>query len=265
MNISPIFRVVIILILFLAIGGAIFYFLNREEDPSPKEQPPVQVGKLQQRELQQQSVIGITVEGTGEAKAPPDTVILSLAVQTSSDSAQEATTSLATQSNTLVKALAESGIVTPDVQTVSLNITPVYNRNALRTSDKPPVIIGYKATNSILVTVRDIPLASQVLDTALQAGANTVESIEFQSSKAKSLKKQALETATRDAAHKAETVASALGGKISGLISITEVSSPAPLSFQRMSAEMAGGSAQIPLEAGNISVRAIVSANFGFE
>lgn len=240
--------------------------LNRE-DSSLKDQPPapVQVGKLQQKELQQQTVIGITVEGMGEAKALPDTLLLSLAVQTSSDSAQEATTSLATQSNTLVQALAKSGIVTPDVQTGSLSINPVYNRNDLRTSDKPPTIVGYKAANSILVTVRDIQLASQILDIALQAGANTVESIEFKSSKANALKKQALEAATRDAAHKAETVASALGGKISGLISITEVSSPAPLSFQRMSAEMAGGSAQIPLEAGNISVRAIVSANFGFE
>tara|TARA_Y100000588_G_C14200670_1_gene902343 strand:+ start:633 stop:1427 length:795 start_codon:yes stop_codon:yes gene_type:complete len=264
MNISPIFRVVIILVLFLAIGGAIVYFLNRE-DTSLNEPPSVQVGKLQQKELQQQTVIGITVEGAGEAKALADTVILSLAVQTSSDSALEATTSLATQSNTLIQALATSGIVAPDVQTGSLSINPVYNNSDLRASDKPPAIVGYKAANSILVTVRDIKLASQVLDTALQAGANTVQSIQFTSSKTKSLKRQALEAATRDAAHKAETVASSLGGKISGLISITEVTSPTPLSFQRMSAELAGGSAQIPIEAGNISVTALVSANFGFE
>ena len=60
------------------------------------------------------------------------------------------------------------------MQTTNYNLYPVYN-----TKDNSREIIGYNVSNEITVTIDNIDMVGTVIDTAINAGASNVNSIEF--------------------------------------------------------------------------------------
>lgn len=60
------------------------------------------------------------------------------------------------------------------MQTTNYNLYPVYN-----TKDNSREIIGYSVSNEITVTIDNIDMVGTVIDTAINAGASNVNSIEF--------------------------------------------------------------------------------------
>ena len=131
-------------------------------------------------------------------------------------------------------------------------------------------IEGYRASTTVLVTVREMAKASEVLDAALLAGANIVNSVSFGVAEVAELRQQALDSATRDAARKAEAMALALGGRVGGLIWIVEESSgyaePFP-PIRRAAALESQGLSQprLPVEPGWLTIAVRVRANFAYE
>ena len=117
--------------------------------------------------------------------------------------------------------------------------------------------------------MNEIDRASEILDTALSAGANVVNSVRFGVMETAEFERQALDMATRDAANKAEAMAAALGGKVGGLIWIVEETSGFGGSFPvaRQAAAFAEASVAplVALEAGQLTVTARVVANFAYE
>ncbi|HCB93805.1 MAG TPA: hypothetical protein DEP57_08385, partial [Selenomonas sp.] len=117
--------------------------------------------------------------------------------------------------------------------------------------------------NSVIVKVKNVDLVGRVIDTALQRGANQINSLEFGISDTKSLRKQALNAAIQDAREKADILASGLGHRIIGIHHVTEnTGSFTSRQFDSMMLAAASKNAAVPIESGTVSLDANVHIDF---
>jgi uncharacterized protein len=165
------------------------------------------------------------VVGNAQTMVKPDKVTLSLSVETTNTTANEALTASSKAMNSTLEALKAAGVKENETSTLFFNISPNYNITQDE-EDFPPVeskdIISYTVTNSITVDSYNLLNVSQWIDTAVQAGVNDVSSISFSLSDEKSelIKNDLLKQAVVNAKSKADIAASALGLKVIGVKSI---------------------------------------------
>jgi uncharacterized protein len=165
------------------------------------------------------------VMGNAQTMVKPDKVTLSLSVETTNKTANEALTANSQAMNNTLEALKEAGVMENETSTSFFNITPNYNVTQ-EDEDLPPIetrdIISYTVTNSITVDSYNLLNVSQWIDTAVQAGVNDISSISFSLSdeKSEAVKNDLLKQAVENAKSKADIAASALGLKVIGVKSI---------------------------------------------
>jgi uncharacterized protein YggE len=166
------------------------------------------------------------VMGNAQTMVKPDKVTLSLSVETTNKTANEALIANSQAMNNTLEALKEAGVMENETSTSFFNITPNYNFTQ-EDEDLPPIetrdIISYTVTNSITVDSYNLLNASQWIDTAVQAGVNDISSISFSLSdeKSEAVKNDLLKQAVENAKSKADIAASALGLKVIGVKTIT--------------------------------------------
>ena len=135
----------------------------------------------------------------------------------------------------VVSALRGMGIAEENISTSNYNVYPVYDtkqgaEQCIMIYPPPPecqpsnVITGYRASNSVTVTLDadgDIQ-AGQVIDTAIAAGANTVQSAYFFLSQERQMQVQEglIQQAIENARQRATVAASAVGMGIDKVKSI---------------------------------------------
>lgn len=201
---------------------------------------------------------GIIVSGTAEVSAAPDTAFITFGVQTEAVSASQAARDNSTRANTIVQAIIGAGVSRSNIRTAQYSIEPIitYREN------QPPVTTGYRVTNQVRVKVTDIAKLGALIDTAVQAGANNVQSISFTVENDTQLRQQVIVQAIENARAKADTMAKALGVKIDGVIYATEsanISVPRPIEL----AAARGSAAQpTPILPGEMQVSATVTINY---
>lgn len=205
----------------------------------------------------------ITVTGTGDVYAQPDIVKVSIGVTTEGSTSTDAMQKNTGTMTKVVKAVKDTGIPDSDIQTSRVSVNPEYNYQ----SNTNPKITGYKATNTILVTLKDVSKAGPVVDAAYAAGANDINGPNYDfSDKVKAdLYKQALTKAIADGADKANTMASAAGVSGLQLKSISESGSyvppPRPMYASAMGAAAADS---VPFSPGESKLSATVSMVYSF-
>lgn len=188
----------------------------------------------------------ITVNGVGTVGTAPNEAILNLAVTNQATTAAQAASDNANTMSQMIQAILglsslSPGITKEDITTSDYSLTPVYsqpNSNGCYTASGPPQpqpgstivcttatqqLVGYAVRNAIQVTVKDMTSIGRVLDAATQSGANEVGGITFTftAETYAALQKQALQKAIQDASNQAETMASALGVHVAGVVSVT--------------------------------------------
>jgi uncharacterized protein YggE len=228
----------------------------------------VDVGGAAQIIPQGERPFGITVIGEGEVIVRPDRAVIVLGVEARAETAAAAAADTNEIAEAVITAVTDLGVAESDIQTTALTLTPVY-------ADQPPAArsellpVGYVSANTLSITVRALERASEVVDAALAAGANTLRSIRFTLSDdiAAQHKQAALRLATLDAARKARAIAEALQGNVRGLISLDEEFAGGPQPLARVGAVLALEAAApgVPVEPGELRVRAAVRATFAYE
>jgi uncharacterized protein len=190
------------------------------------------------------------VIGNAQTMVKPDKVTLSLAVETTNTTANEALAANSKAMNNTFEALKVAGVKENETSTSFFNISPNYNTTQ-EEEDLPSIetrdIISYTVTNSITVDSYNLLNVSRWIDTAVQAGVNDISSISFSLSdeKSKTIKNDLLKQAVANAKNKADIAASALGLKVTGVksIIIEEVDGIPPLPPQPFLAKEAAGAA----------------------
>jgi len=176
----------------------------------------------------------ISVTGTATTSISPDLLTLQFGVDTEAKTAQESITANSDAMNSIVAAVTSLGITKDEISTASFNIYPVYNDSVPdpKTGIHKTILTGYRASNTLFVKTSKLTLAGNIIDSAVGAGANRVDSVSFSLSPAKqqSVQDDLLSKAVVDAKSKAEKALEPLSQKIIGvkLISLSDFNAPPP-------------------------------------
>lgn len=197
----------------------------------------------------------ITVIGTGEVKATPDTANVQIGVQTNGASTQEALDANNAQMEAVIAKLKELGVDEKDLQTSGLSIFPRYNEDGSS-------INGYQVSNTLNVTIRNLAQAGDLLDKVVEAGANQVYGISLSVADTSSFEAQAREQALQAAKQKAEQLAQASGGSIGQVLVVTESIGSTPVLPIPYAAEMATGNAKLAVQPGEQTISLQVQVTY---
>jgi hypothetical protein len=156
----------------------------------------------------------LSVVGHGKVAAVPDVADINIGVVSQGPTAKEALRANSEAMSTLHRVLKERGVAAKDVETTQIQVSPVYSHPDPRkpgAEDSVPKVVGYRVTNSVEVTVREINKLGEMLDAVVEAGANQVTGIAFRVDKPEQLLDQARKLAMADAKRKAELLAGEAG------------------------------------------------------
>ncbi len=193
----------------------------------------------------------IQASGSASVSANPDQATLTVGVVTLGATAQDAAQQNASLATTVQNAIRSVLGSNGTVQTIGYSVTPRFN-NA-----QPPVLIGYTASNTVLVTMYDISKIGTMIDTANQAGANNIGGVNFGLRNSDPFIQQALGQASKQALAHAGAIAAGLGGRIGPVVSAQEGYSYAP----GVVATSGAGAASTPIQTGLVTVYATVTVN----
>ena len=151
----------------------------------------------------------ISVTGFGEAVGAPDTGTIQLGFGTSNASIEQAMNESNATLERITQAVVSLGIDPADVQTTNFSVWPEDRYDPV--SGMPTGEKSYRVDNSINVVVRDLSLMPQVIQTALDNGANNLYGLNFSIEEDSQLAAQARSNAVIDAQSRAEQLASEIG------------------------------------------------------
>jgi uncharacterized protein YggE len=202
----------------------------------------------------------LTVSGFAEVQIPADRVRLRFAVETQAVSAAEA----ASQNGETMRAVLErvrATVGTGDqVETSGYQLSPRYRPSNNR--DLGPEVVGYRAQNAVVAVLRDVDRVGDVLDAALEAGANRVAELTFFAADTEDARLQALRDATARARREAEVIAESLGMRLGPPLTVQSAGGnrpPSPVAFRSEAAMM---DVNTPVEPGSETVSAGVTITY---
>ena len=197
----------------------------------------------------------------------PNVVKLSFAIETKASTAIEAGELNRKTSEKAIDAV--KSLVNKDkgetIATTSYNVRPEYSYK-----DGKQKLLGYIASNSLRVTLKDTQKAGKVISTALSNGANSINNIQFVLDDTSEHCNKLIQTASKNAKQRADKVAESMGTSIAGIKYINAGCS-ANQSFNSnrlyMNKAMSAGAdaaeeASMPIEAGKSQLRAYINAEF---
>ncbi len=207
-------------------------------------------------------VSGGTIAVTGQAtiKAKPDTVTLSLGVQSQAATAGEAMDQCSAAMARVIGALAGAGVPKANIQTSNISLNPQYDWSK---DGSPGKIVGNQASNQVSVTWNQLDKVGDLIDAAVKAGANSVNGISFSLADQRALYLQAVGEAVKDARAKADALAQAAGCRV-GAVKNTSLDSyvSGPIIMKDM---VAGAGMAAPVEPGTVEMQVNVRVEYGIQ
>jgi uncharacterized protein YggE len=208
----------------------------------------------------------ITVNGEAVIYAIPDKVMLNFGIETWDYNIAVAKKKNNDIMKKAISAIKECGVPQKEIQTDYLSIEPHYKNDYQKKS-----FLGYFVRNSMAVTINDPAKVEELVERLLQAGIESIDGIDFQTTEFKKYREQARELALKAAREKAEKMAAVLGQGIGVPIQISEGYSGwsgwrpnRQAMTQNVIQEVSNGGGEIPgtIALGKISIRANVTVVF---
>ena len=207
----------------------------------------------------------IDVTGTYTSYADPDKVEIYLGAQTDSTDASDSQQQNAVILQKIRSGLTSKGITSSSIQTTQYSLEKITEWDETR---RVYVNKGYRTTHILKIKLTDINNAGEIVDVAVENGANRVDNIVFglSDSKAKAMRTQALTEAAKNAREKADAITAGLG------VSITKVNHASEgyvgVTPYYATKEMVAGATAAPtpteISAGQIEISASVSVSYEF-
>ena len=153
----------------------------------------------------------INVNGQSTIKAEADEVSVYVGIETTEKTSEESKNANAKISDNVLVVLKTAGIPEGDIETSSYYIYPEYDW-----SNNKQELVGYRTSNVLKITTKDFDKVGAIVDSSVDAGATTIQSINFELSQDKQneVKTQAISKATEDAKVKAEATAQGLNARL---------------------------------------------------
>jgi uncharacterized protein YggE len=158
----------------------------------------------------------LVVSGYAEQKAEPDMLTLNVSVTALEKQGIKAKQQVDGKVAAFFGQLEGLGIKRSDVEAGNLVIFPEYQYP----QNKKPELVGYRAQRQLAVKLYQLDKLSELMDTALKAGLESVSQIEYGLKSPQTIKEQARVGAVEDAKTKAESLAKAFGMKLGKVYSV---------------------------------------------
>lgn len=166
----------------------------------------------------------LELSADGEVTRAPDIATIAAGVVTNAGSAAAATAGNAQRMAAVLAALRGAGIQERDIRTTRLSLSPEYRY----TDGQPPAITGYRASNQVTVTFRDIQRAGAILDALVKQGANQISGPDFRLEHPEAALDEARVQAMQRARQRAELYARAAGLQVKRIVAVAETGGYAP-------------------------------------
>jgi uncharacterized protein len=163
----------------------------------------------------------LTISVTEAVQGPPDVATVSVGVQALSPTASAAMSNNAARMDDVIKAIRARKVAAKDIQTTGISLSLDYDYSS-QVPGKPPRFVGYRVTNTVRVTSRDLPNLGALLDTMATAGGTSIEGPNFAIENTEPLMRIAKDRAMVTANVRAKEYAIRAGFARYRLVTITE-------------------------------------------
>ena len=198
----------------------------------------------------------ITVTGQARVSAPPDMAVLRLGVSREARGASDAMRAASEAAAAVLAQVEASGVAPRDVQTANVSLAPRWQHS----QDTAPRVVGYVASNDLMVRVRDLESLGALMDAVVSDGANQMNGLSFAIADPRPLEDKARTEAVADARAKATLLAEAAGVGLGPVMTISENGG-----FQQPMVMARGAmmeASAVPIAAGEMDVSAGVTVVF---
>lgn len=203
----------------------------------------------------------VAVAASGQVQTAPNRAIVRVAVTARADSVETVRQQLAPNASQMQSALQEAGLDADQIVSAQYDIS----RNVER--EERPNAPRFRGQHSFVVTLNDTDRAGEIVVTAIQNGATTVEEVRFTITPEtrRDLRKQALAKAVENARDEATVAANGTGLSLAGVRTVqTADVSLQPIRQQEFALAAAGdggsgGGVPTSFESGKVTVSAQVT------
>lgn len=206
----------------------------------------------------------LTVQGSGEVRAKPDMATVRLGATVQAEDASKAQEQVNAIMQKTLAALKELGIPEDHIQTAGISLHPVYQHDRPRPAEATePKITGYRASNTVEVRVENLAKTGDVIDVAVEQGANELQGVSFQLKNDTPQRTEALKKAVAEARQKAQALAAAAEVTLGPVFRLDEQS--VNVIYPQARLGMAAGRAMeaaTPVQPGEITVNAAVTLTY---
>ncbi|PIQ91739.1 MAG: hypothetical protein COV70_02180 [Parcubacteria group bacterium CG11_big_fil_rev_8_21_14_0_20_39_22] len=190
----------------------------------------------------------ISVSGEGEVFAVPDVGTFTFSVTVEADTANEAQATAAERTDSIMSFLTDQGIEEKDIKTVGYNVYPRYEYYERALSYPTPEgqrqLVGFEASQSIQVKVRELENVGTLLSGIGERGATNISGLSFTVDDETDIIAEARAKAIADAKEKAKALAQDLGVRLGEIVSFSEGGNY-PVMYAQQEAYGMGGDAAV--------------------
>jgi uncharacterized protein YggE len=202
----------------------------------------------------------ITAQGIGEVHLTPDIAYINIGIESRASEVSEALSLNNEQAARIAEVLREMGVEERDIQTSAFNVFPMQQYGPAGEM----LEIVYVVNNTVNITVRNLQILGELLDASVRAGANTINSIQFDVDDKEAAISEARRLAIEDARQTANELAEAAGVELGDLVSLNVYAGGFPPAFdQRGIGGLAVQEAMVPIAAGQLVL--IYNADLTYE
>ena len=193
----------------------------------------------------------LSVTGSAQASLTPDVAYINIGVHSENADAKEAVAINNTTAQAVTDALVAQGVDAKDISTINFSIYPQdeYGPDGQKTGTK------YVVDNTVYVTLRDLAKIGDVLGSAVNAGANSINGIQFDVADKTPYLADTRKAAVDNANQQAQELAKAAGvelGQVQTISYYNSYSTPVPVDMKGVGG--AGVAAAVPVSAGQLTV-----------
>lgn len=205
----------------------------------------------------------LTVRGEAVIQVPADELSLALGVIAQAENAADALAKNSAAMHRVVDALKKEGLSADELRTGQLSLRPIHSRPPKEVpEDWQAKIIGFEATNMVLIATQQLHLAPMFIDAAVRAGANQIQELQFSVKDKQKWRSAVIAQATENAISDAMALTAAAHAKLGRILDLKldEIPMPSPHHFAMKAMAYTPGNSSPPIEEGTIELRASVTA-----
>jgi uncharacterized protein YggE len=198
----------------------------------------------------------INVTGSAQTSLAPDVAYISIGVHTQNADAREAVNANNTQANQIVTAITGMGVDAKDIRTSNFSISPQqqYDQNGQLTGTL------YMVDNIVYVTLRDLTRVGDVISASVEAGANSINGVQFDLQDKTASLSNVRKAAVANARAQAEELAAEAGVQLGDVQSISFYNNaPVPVYADNKAVGYGVGGGSVPVSPGEITLTADVN------